>query len=290
VIASSAAIAEEYDSFTDWARAHGGHTTAGASTTVFGDLLGSFPSGNLSPVGIAYDAVEHGIWIANESGGQLLLIDADAPHGLIRSIDVQGFNLTTDGNQDGVAVIGDHLYVADYQGDQYLADDLIMQIDRVAGTLLGWWFVDGALNPNPSANIDQILGICDAGGGNLWVTDNLGNLHNITLLAGGDWVRNSVQSVPGGGSWAGIDYDTCLEEFFTANFGMGLFAYHTSMPGPPDATAPAIGPEVTGITSNNNGIVWTVGFTDTIIYEHVGIGCVTPVEATTWGAVKGIYR
>ena len=107
-----------------------------------------------------------GLWLANEDGGELILIDAAAPHAVIRTINIQDYNVTTDGNQDGVALIGDYLYVTDFDGDQYMTDDLIYRIDRVTGTLLAWWFVDGFLNPNPNANINMILGICDDGAGN----------------------------------------------------------------------------------------------------------------------------
>ncbi len=290
LVISGTALAGNPDTFTEWARANGSQQAATAGVMVFGDVVDSFPSNNQSPIGLAYDATENGLWLANESGGELLLIDAAAPHAVIRAINIQGYNLTTDGNHDGVAVIGDYLYVTDFDGDQYMTDDLIYRIDRVTGDLLAWWFVDGFLNPNPDAHINMIMGISDDGAGNFWITDNEGNLHNVSLLANGEWVQNSVQAVPGGGSWAGIDYDTCLEEFFTANFGTGVFNYHTAMPASPDMSAPAAGPNVTGITSNNDGVIWTVGFGDGIIYRHEGISCAVAVEPATWGSIKGIYR
>ena len=75
-----------------------------------------------------------------------------------------------------------------------------------------------------------------------------------------------------------------------ANFATAVYSYHTDMPAPPAMSATAAGPNVTGITSNNDGVIWTVGFEDDVIYRHEGIGCVVPVEETTWGSIKSTYR
>jgi len=290
LVMSATVHSQEYASFDEWARANRTCPLRVQQSLVFGAVIDSFPSNNLVPVGLAYDQGENGLWLANEDGGEVLLINADPPHNLIRSINIQNFHLTTDGNQDGVAVVGDDLYLTDFQGDQYTADDLIIHVDRVTGELRGWWYVDGLQNPNPEASIDMILGICPDGSGNFWVTDNEGNLHNVSLLPGGEWTQNSVQPVPGGGIWAGIDYDTCLENFFTADLENGVINYHTAMPGSPTVSAPAAGPDVSGITSNNDGIVWSVGRGNGMIYVHEGIPCETPAMPTSWGAIKALFR
>ncbi len=289
-IFASGAPAEEINSFTEWQRVNSTHPFTAGRAMAFGTVTDSFPADNLMPIGLAFDADENGIWLGNEDGGELLLIDVEPPHDLIRSINIQAFHLTTDGNQDGVAVIGDDLYLTDFEGDQYMVDDLIYRLDRVSGALLGWWFVDGLQNTNENAHINMILGISDDGAGNFWVTDNEGNLHNISLLDGGEWVQNSVQAVPGGGTWAGIDYDTCLEEFFIADLGSGVFNHHTAMPALPETSAPAAGPDVNGITSNNAGVIWTVGTGNDMIYVHEGIACQVPIKPASWGEVKALFR
>lgn len=281
---------EEIDSFGEWTRGYASRPLSVSQSLSFGTVIDSFPSNNMVPVGLAYDADEHGLWLANEDGGELILIDVDEPHGVIRTINIQDFHLSADGNQDGVAVIGDDLYITDFQGDQYITDDLIIKVDRVTGELRGWWYVDGLQNPNAEAAINMILGISTDGAGNFWVTDNEGNLHNVSLLAGGDWVQNSVEAVPGGGIWAGIDYDDCLGEFFTADLQNGLIQHHTSMPAPAAISAAAAGPDVSGITSDNDGTIWTVGRVNGRIYVHTGIPCEVPVTPATWGALKALFR
>lgn len=288
-VISDAVLGKEYNSFSEWARANTTYSSQAWRPTAFGTVTDSFPSNNSIPIGITYDAEENGLWLANEDGGELLLINADPPHGLIRSINIQDFHLTTDGNQDGVAVIGDDLYLTDFQGDQYISDDLIFRVNRVTGQLIGWWYVDGLQNPNQDASINMILGISDDGAGNFWITDNEANLHNVSLLPGGEWVQNSVQTVPGGGSWAGIDYNTCLKEFFTADMENSVVNHHTSMPASPAISAPAAGPDVSGITSNNNGALWTVGRGNGMIYMHEGIACAVPVIPMTWGGIKVLF-
>lgn len=289
-VTSDAVPSEEYDSFAEWARANPSYPFPAQQSQVFGTVIDSFPSSNLIPVGLAYDAEENGLWLANEDGGELLLISADPLHNVIRSINIQDFHLTADGNQDGVAVIGDNLYLTDFQGDQYISDDLIFQVDRVTGELRGWWHVDGLQNPNQDASINMILGISDDGAGNFWVTDNEANLHNVSLLPGGEWVQNSVQTVPGGGIWAGIDYDTCLEEFFTVDMENAVVNHHIAMPAPPTISAAAAGPDVSGVTSDNNGTIWTVGRGNGMIYVHTGIACSVPVQPMTWGTIKALFR
>lgn len=179
-----------------------------------------------------------------------------------------------------------------YQGDLTISDDIIYSIDYTTGALIDVWHVDGALNPNPNAFINTILGICVDGMGGIWVTNNEGLIRNVELLPGGDWNELYVGGVPGGGSWAGIDYDPCLNEFFMGNFATGVFQYHADPISAPlqQFNAPVAGYAL-GITSDGAGTVWTAGFGDDGVYVHEGIACGgTPVNPASWGQIKGLFR
>jgi hypothetical protein len=255
----------------------------------FGALQGSFNPGILNIVGMAYDQFENGLWIANESTGSLNLVTlAGAP---IRSINLLAFGLTADGFADGVAVDGNRLLVTDFQGDLNLHDDIIMDINRTTGALNNFWNVDGPMNPNPNANMNTVLGIAVGAGGTFWVSTNDGQIHNVNLMAAGQWSRNSVGPVPGGGSVAEIDYDPCLNQYFMTNFQLGRHQHHNAPNTALLISFPGSAPSQTAITSNNGGTVFVSGFGDNIVYRHEGIPCsATPVENSTWGSIKGTYR
>jgi hypothetical protein len=222
---------------------------------------------------MAYDQFENGLWIANESTGSLNLVTlAGAP---IRSINLLAFGLTADGFADGVAVDGNRLLVTDFQGDLNLHDDIIMDINRTTGALNNFWNVDGPMNPNPNANMNTVLGIAVGAGGTFWVSTNDGQIHNVNLMAAGQWSRNSVGPVPGGGSAAEIDYDPCLNQYFMTNFQLNRHQHHNGPNTALLASFPGSAPSQTAITSNNQGTVWVSGFGDNIIYRHEGIPCNT---------------
>ncbi len=289
-LAASVASATEYSSFTVWAANELGSVPGGSAPDVaFGTVQASWPAAAQSVVGLAYDA--NSVWVANESGGRLIEQSTVNPYPVIRSFNILGYGLTIDGNQDGASVDGARLLVTDFQGDLNLHDDIIMSINRASGALNEFWNVDGAMNPNPNANINTILGICVDGSGGIWVSNNEGLIKKITLGAAGQWTQISSQAVPGGGSWGEIDYDRCLDMFFATNFQLNRHQFHQTLTTPPLATFPGVGASQTAITSNNNGVVYTSGFGTNIITQHEGIACqTTAVEPTTWGSLKASYR
>lgn len=289
--------AVEYASFSEWAANELGAVPPDPTpaTNVFGTQTGTWNSGVGSIVGLAYDQTDNGVWIANEDAatGNLYLQSVAAGHANIRTFNVQAYGLTSDGNSDGAAVDGARVLLTDFNGDLVLHDDIIMSINRVSGVLNEFWNVDGPLNPNPNANINTILGICVDGGGRIWATNNLATLKQITLGAGGAWTQVSTQAVPGGGSWAEIDFDPCLNQFFATNFQLNRHQHHALLTAAPLATFPGVGGSNTAITSNNAGTVFTSGFgsNPSIINQHEGIACqTTAVEPTTWGSLKANYR
>ncbi len=183
------------------------------------------------------------------------------------------FGISSAGESNGVALRGNRLLVTDYNGDLVLTDDVIYSIDRPSGALVGVWHVDGPLNPNPSASIDQILGIEIDASNRIWVSDLNQQLHEIELLAGGNWNRISVTGTHGGDDWFGLDHDTCRGEFFVTNFSLNRHQHHDLLPNPPLATFPHAAANATGITSNRAGLLFTCGFSQDIIYEHEGPEC-----------------
>ncbi len=289
-LAVGVASGAEYASFSEWAQMEVGTIPGGQTPdNVFGTLQYCCPAGFTSVIGLAYDQGANSLWVANESTG--LLYEKDTICNTIRTINIQAYGLTSDGNQDGVAVDGNRLLVTDFQGDLVLHDDIIMSVNRTTGALNEFWNVDGAMNPNPNANINQILGICVDGSGLVWVSNNESLIKQVDLLAGGNWVQNVSMLVPGGGSWAEIDYDPCLNQFFATNFRLNRHQYHNTLVEAPLNTFPGNGANNTAITSDNAGYVYTSGFGTNQICQHEGIPCqATPVEEATWGSLKANYR
>jgi len=291
------ATADEYSSFIQWATVNG-YADQGdpPPLTGFGDLLGSWAPnlGGGSLIGMAYDSGEEGLWIASEyGGGYLYLFDVNPPHNILRSINLLAFGLTSDGNQDGVAVdvANNRLLVADYQGDLVISDDIIYDIDYTTGLLNQPWIPDGAGNTSTDGSrIDMVLGVCVDGDGQVWASDNAGLLHSINLMADGTWNQNFQQAVPGGGCWAGLDWDPCLEEFYVANFCNQQAQYHDLLTNAPLDSFMGMN-TTTGVSSNELNILYVGGFGDGVVYEHEGIEC-GPVAASesSWGAIKGLYR
>jgi hypothetical protein len=293
VVAACPALAE-YNSFIEAAQTQATPVPGPGPTEGFGDLLGSWPSGIGSVVTICYDPELDGIWFASEgSGGVLYCKAAQGTHQILRQINVLGFGITGDGNQDGVALdlANRVIYVCDYQGDLVLSDDVIYGINYDTGSLVGVWHIDGAQNPNPSAHINTIIDICLDSQGHMWACDWEGLLHEIILQPDGMWSQVQQFSVPGGGSLGGLDWDECLDEFFVGNFSYGTYGYCPVLTSPPTQQFSAPTGQATGITSDEIDTVFTCTWTDSYVYVHEGIVChPTPVEETTWGALKGMFR
>jgi hypothetical protein len=300
LLVSGVASATQYTSFNEWAKNEVGSVPGGTPPlAAFGTLLEQWPANIFNVIGMAYDNGANSLWLANEEGiGQFYEQNAAAPHNPIRQFNILGYGLTGDGNQDGCEVDGARILITDFQGDLVLHDDIIMSANRANGALNEFWNVDGAQNPNPNGNINVILGIAVDAAGQVWVTNNEALIKRITLGAAGQWTQNSSQIVPGGGSWAEIDYDRCLNQFFVSNFQLNRHQHHNTPITPMLASFPGSGSSQTAITSNETatgnppaGWVYTSGFGDNIIKRHEGITCqVTAVEPTTWGALKADYR
>lgn len=293
-LVATPALAEEYSTLIEWA-ANNNHDGANGAPpiTAFGDLQGSWNPNVPSTIGIAFDAGANGLWFANEGTGNLILVDVDAPHSQLRTISVIGFGITADGNSDGVALdmANNRILLTDYQGDLSNFDDLIYEIDYDTGAMTNIWGLDGFSNTSSDGSaINTVLGVCVDGDGGVWVSNNGSLIHSVNLANDGTWSMNFFQSVPGGGSWAGLDYDPCLGEFFVANFANQRAQYHESLTSTAVAQFTAMN-TCTAVSSNENGLLYVSGFGDNIVYEHEGIACGgVAVEETTWGALKSRFK
>lgn len=285
-----AAHATDYNTLVGYCTANGLITQGGTSPDrSFGTQLEQWNPGISNIVGLAYDPYDNGIWVANEGSSYVYLISLGAGHPVIRQFNVAAYGLTYDGYSDGVCVDGSRLLIADYQGDLTLSDDIIYSVDRVSGTLLDHWILDGASNGcTNGAHINTVLDIATATDGSIWATDFEGNVHNIVLNAGGTWTQNFQQGT--GTFFAGIDYDACLNAYFIANYGANQIGYYGSPIGSPSQVFNAVGGSTTAVTSDENGSLYVSGFGDNIIRKHEGIACATPTQKSTWGNVKALYR
>jgi hypothetical protein len=286
----SVAGATEYSSFVDYCTANGiGGQGGSAPNRSFGTQIESWNPGISNIVGLAYDPNDNGVWVANESTGSISLISVGAGHPVIRSFNVTGYGLTTDGFSDDACVDGNRLLIADYQGDLILSDDIIYSVDRVSGALLDHWILDGASNGcTNGAHINAIIGVAVDANGDVWASDFEGYIHQITLNPGGTWTQISQEVAFG--FFAGVDYDNCLNAFFIADFGANQLGYYDSPFNSPSQTFNAVGSSTTAITSDESAFVYVSGFGDNIIRKHEGIPCATPVQDASWGAVKSLFR
>lgn len=292
-LVAAPAVAQEYDNVVDWWNAYGYDYAGQPPIATFGDVMGSWSPGVTSVIGLAYDASNNSIWVANEGGGSVPEKDAGAGHGTLRSINVLGFGITGDGYTDGVAVdlANNRILLTDFQGDLVNFDDLIYEVDYTSLAMTNIWGTDSFSNTSrDGSNINTILGICVDGAGGVWASDNTALIHSINLYADGTWDHNFQQGVPGGGSWAGIDYDPCLDDFFVANFANNRLQYHADLTSNATQVAASPAASTTATTSNENGLLYSSGFGDNRIYELEGIECGgVATESVNWGAIKALW-
>ncbi len=174
-----------------------------------GDILESFPAPASFPMGVAYDPDFDAVWVTNEeTPANIYLLEILPPHSILTTINLDGIGLANSVN--GIAVVGDLLYLTDYNGDLSAFDDHIFTVNKNSGALGDVWHTDGVLNPNTSDTIGQILGIAWTGVGmTFYVVNNIDAvIREIELTpGGGNWVTLSTTPSPSGAPLAGIDHD-----------------------------------------------------------------------------------
>jgi hypothetical protein len=209
----SGAAQSEYASLIEAMRAKGIFSARPALPAAAGELLESFPSPIGQPIGIDYDPVRGGVWIASESG-QIARVSINSPYETQKVLSLVGIAVAGDGYSTGVAVLPNgNLLLADYQGDLIAIDDYLFEVNPDTGTLVNYWPLDGASNTSINGtNIDQVIDVKLGPNGNAYVTNIANNaVYEIGLLPGkpGAWYMVAVHTATTVGDVWGFDWAGC---------------------------------------------------------------------------------
>ena len=267
---ASGAAESEYASLIEAMKAKGSFSGGLALPAAAGDLLDSFPSPIAQPLGIDYDPVRGGVWIASESG-QIARVSLNSPYETQKVLSLVGIAIAGDGYSDGVAVLPNgNLLLADYQGDLVNIDDYLFEINPDTGALVNYWPLDGAWNTSINGtNINEVIDVELGPNGNVYVTSASNNaVYEIGLLPGmpGAWYTVAVHTATTVGNVLGIDRAGCPLGWWVSDFNStsvalldGSFATVQSFAASHDGNSSNTG--ITIVDDKDPIRLWTVDFT-----------------------------
>ncbi|MGD8435886.1 MAG: M4 family metallopeptidase, partial [Syntrophobacterales bacterium] len=238
----------------------------------------SFPSPSTVSLGLDYDAQRGGVWLAAEDG-YVYLIDVDAPHSTLQTIDLVGIAVAADGNSDGACVLANgNILLADFNGDLTNIDDYLFEIDPNTNTLINYWPLDGSWNTSTDGTfIDTIIGVEIGPNGNAFVTSAFDNyIYEIALVPGlpGSWSTVAVHSATTVGVVLGIDRINCpnfngwlVSDWNSTTVALldESFATVASFPANHDSNTFNSGVTAIAVQDENPMNIWTVDFTTNYI-------------------------
>jgi len=252
------------------------------------NLIESFASPATSTMGADYDAQRGGVWIAAEDG-HIYLVDVDAPHSVLKSIDLVGIAIAPDGNSNGVCVLSNgNLLLADYNGDLGTnIDDYLFELNPDTQTLVNYWPVDGTMNTSTDVtNINSVIGVEIGSNGHAFITSADNNsIYEIALVPGnpGTWSTVAVHTATTVSTAMGIDRIDCpqfsgwlVADFSSTNVAFldDTFATTSSFIAAHDANSYNIGATAIPALDGKAMHVWTADFnTDFIGVFDSGVVC-----------------
>ncbi|MCK4359933.1 MAG: carboxypeptidase regulatory-like domain-containing protein, partial [Candidatus Cloacimonetes bacterium] len=229
----------------------------------FGDIVEQWSSPDNSPMGLDWDPDDDFIWHTSENapGNCLYKIDIET-HAIIASYPTPNPFGMSEPNLNGICVVGDYLYLTDYQGDLTVVDDYIQQVDKYDFTVIDTWEVD--------PTIDQILGITYRDPYFYIVCNTASLIYEVDLQPGGTFDIISTIPSPTGGALTGIHYLPYTVEgptFWMTSLAANLitktdedFNVIASAGGP-------VGESIFGITWPGEGEnFWLDGFSNAMMY------------------------
>ena len=275
----AAAVGDQMGSFTSTSAASMGidydaarGAAGGLGAAAVGDLLGSFASPSAASLGIDYDAARGGVWVAGEGDGNIYLVEENAPHAVLSTINLVGIAVAGDGHTNGVCVLQNgNLLLSDYNGDLSAIDDYLFEIDPGTSALVNYWPLDGSWNTATDGTSINFVGGVEIGpNGHAYVTsvdDN--NIYEIALVPGlpGTWSTVAVHAAPTVTNVFGIDRIDCSNyqgwlvsdwSSTTVAFVNDSFATNHSFAAAHDSNTFNTG--VTAIDAHNPMQVWTVDY------------------------------
>jgi len=195
--------------------------TSGSVSIDFKDAFGSqvnsdvaalytFDNPGSSLMGLDYDEVRGGFWLACEDGNTYLVNPTDGT--VIQTITLTGITISPYREQNGVDVLPNgNLIYTDFIGDNGVTiNDYIFEINPDTETLVNYWPVAGDLNTSTDgSNIIQIIDIAYGYNGNYFVTSSANNIiYEIALTPGspGTWETIATHVAPTTINVLGIDF------------------------------------------------------------------------------------
>ncbi len=255
-------------------------------------VVDSFPSPGTKPMGLVW--AEPGLFHVDEAKGDVYWMAPDGAVVLLFNVLERIGHPESQDCGNGICEFNEYmagqLYITDFNGHK---DD--PETDRVYhfctdGTLVSSWDV--------SAIADGVVGIATRYGSTFWLTTAGGEV----VECNDDFEETARYSIPGY-SGGGIDYDTETHKLYLIDYVTGdvlvcddEMNVLTVFDGHPTATN-MIGVTVGSTARESERSVWTstYGSVDPPVAPSIfeiddEYYDPNPVEASSWGAIKGIYR
>jgi hypothetical protein len=249
-------------------------------------------------MGIDYDADTGLIWVADQGGfegecppnGQIFTFDPDTGVFTLEFVtsDVIGF---PDVAANGIEVVGDHVYIADFNGDVTNFDDSIYKFTR-GGVLVAIYDISYALDT--VVGLGYLDGVFYASTINAEVytfTENEGagtmDLQNLISIAPGQSGGGGLDWDPDCEVWLHVDFRNVPEEVYVYDVGFNLVGTY-----PAETTNP-IGVTYGLPTDELMPTLYVISRDDILSHksnDHPDCSQITATENATWGRVKSIYR
>jgi DNA-binding beta-propeller fold protein YncE len=249
-------------------------------------VLNSFPSPDTAPMGVDWDEAGQILYHVDEDSGKVYSFQPPSwMPALLFDVPTQIGIGATDHVGNGICYIPDgrdgSLYITDYGG--YDADP----INRVYqfspdGTLLGSWDVDAICT-------NGVLGIC-FDGVSFWLSDFRGDLlecdESFNVIA-------AYGDPSGSGAGGALDFDPDSGLFYMTHYLLGtIYVLDGSLNLLDSFAGPAvasIGVAVGRQVTRDAGSLWFASYDTDIIYE-IDDEYESPVERSSWGRIKAVYR
>lgn len=242
-------------------------------------VLDSFPSPDVSPMGVEWvELGRGGLYHVDESVGNVYSITPEGVATWLFDIPTATGYAAASGN--GICYVEEasvpYLYIADYNGFD--------TVDRIykftpTGTFVAEWDVD--------AFIGQALGIT-FDGVYFWVA----SLERGEIIkCNSAFVEVAAYPHPGG-SAGGIDYDPVSGLFYVMTYPGGMvYICDDTMTVQDSFMSQGTAGAMLGICVGRirGRTLWCASFNTEYIYEILD-ELVSPVEETTWGSIKALFR
>lgn len=174
------------------------------------DPIISFGAPNSNVIGIDYDPVRDGIWVACEYNSTFLIDKNDGS--VIRELDLTGIAIVPEAFQNGVHVLpSGNLLFTDFRGNGGTAlNDYLFEVNPDTEELINFWPLSGAANTSTDGtSITDIIDVAVDDNGVAYLTSLSTNfIYRINLEPGkpGTWTTLSTLAAPSTNNIIGIDY------------------------------------------------------------------------------------